>query len=104
MRTWLTQWEESKGAEETKEIMRTRKRAIDGILHLCHEFEKKELVKRYGGEALRFNERLWKVEYAEMEPSTMEEFLRELKDLASLVGDLERVKIYDDALRVSERK
>ena len=104
LRTWLTQWEESKGAEETKEIMRTRKRAIDGILHLCQELEKKELVKRYGGEALRFNERLWKVEYAQMEPFTMEEFLRELKDLASLVGDLERVKIYDDALRVSERK
>ena len=104
LRTWLTQWEESKGAEETKEIMRTRKRAIDGILHLCQELDKKELVKRYGGEALRFNERLWKVAYAEMERYTMEEFLRELKDLASLVADLERVKIYDDALRVSERK
>ena len=104
LRTWLTQWEESKGAEETKEIMRTRKRAIDGILHLCQELEKKELRKRYGEEALRFNERLWKVEYTEMERSTMEEFLRELKDLASSVGDLERVKIYDDALRVSERK
>ena len=102
--TWLTQWEESKGAEDTKEIMRARKRTIDGILHLCQELEKKEFGKRYGEEALRFNERLWELEYAEMEPSTMEEFLREIKDLASLVGDLERVKIYDDALQVSERK
>ena len=104
LRTWLTQWKESKGAEETKEIMRTRKRTIDGILHLCHELEKKELGKRYGEEALRFNERLWELEYAEMESSTMKEFLRELKDLASLVGNLKRVKIYDAALRVSERK
>ena len=102
--TWLTQWEESKGAEDTKEITRARKRTIDGILHLCQELEKKEFGKRYGEEALRFNERLWELEYAEMEPSTMEEFLREIKDLASLVGDLERVKIYDDALQVSERK
>ena len=101
--TWLTQWEESKGAEETKEIMRARKRTIDGILHLCQELEKKELGKRYGKETLRFNERLWELEYAEMEPSTMEGFLCEIKDLASLVGDLERVKIYDDALQVSER-
>ena len=104
LETWLTQWEESKGAEETKEIMRTRKRAIDGILYLCQELEKKELAKRYAEEALRFNERLWELEYAEMELSTMEEFLRELNDLASSVGDLERVKIYDAALRVSERK
>ena len=104
LRTLLTQWEESKGAEETKESMRTRKRAIDGILNLCQELEKMELGKRYGEEALRLSERLWELEYAEMERSTMEEFLRELKDLASLVGDLERVKIYDDALRVSERK
>ena len=103
LRTWLTQWEESKGAEETKEIMRTRKRAIDGILYLCQELEKTELGKRYGEEALRFNERLRKVEYAEMEPSTMEALLREHKDLASSVRDLERVEIYDDALRVSER-
>ena len=104
LKTWLPQWQESKGAEETKEIMRTRKRAIDGILYLCQELEKKELGKRYGEEALRFNERLWEPEYAEMELSTMEEFLRELKDLASSVGDLKRVKIYDAALRVSERK
>ena len=104
LETWLTQWEESKGAEETKEIMRTRKRAIDGILYLCQELKKKELAKRYAEEALRFNERLWELEYAEMELSTMEEFLRELNDLASSVGDLERVKIYDAALRVSERK
>ena len=101
--TWLTQWEESKGAEETKEIMRARRRTINGILHLCQELEKKELGKRYGKEALRFNERLWELEYAEMEPSTIQGFLREIKDLASLVGDLERVKIYDDVLQVSER-
>ena len=94
--TWLTQWEESKGAEETKEIMRARKGTIDGILHLFQE-----LGKQYGEEALRFNERLWELEYAEMEPSTIQGFLREIKDLASLVGDIERVKSYESASQVS---
>ena len=98
--TWQHQWEEGKDAEETKEFMVARKRLIKGILQLCKELERKDLRKRYGKEFLNFSDRLWQMRQSEMEPSVMQTFLSKLKDLASSIGEGERVKVYLDALQV----
>jgi len=97
--TWQAQWEER--TQETKEIMLAKERIAKGILQLCQELGKEELRTRYGQEALSFYERLWEVKHREMERPAMEEFLRQIKDLASSVGDHDRVKRYSDALQVS---
>ena len=100
LETWQQQWEEGKGAEETKEFMVARKRLIKGILKLSKELGRKDLCKRYGEEFLSFGERLWEIRHCEMEPSVMQKFLSKLKDLASSIGEGERVKVYLAALQV----
>ena len=100
LETWQQQWEEGKGAEETKEFMVARKRLIKGILQLCKELERKDLRKRYGKEFLNFSDRLWQMRQSEMEPSVMQKFLSKRKDLAFSIGEGERVKVYLAALRV----
>ena len=101
--SWQQQWEEGKEAEETKEFMLARKRLIKGILQLCKDLERKDLFKRYmyGKEFLSFSERLWQMSQSEMEPSVMQKFLSKLKDLASSIGEGERVKVYLAALQVT---
>ena len=100
LETWQQQWEEGKGAEETKEFMVARKRMIKGILTLSKELGRKDLCKRYGEEFLSFSERLWEIRHSEMEPSAMQKFLSKRKDLASSIGEGERVKVYLAALQV----
>ena len=100
--TWGEQWEEMKGAGETKEIMVAKERTIKGILQLCNELRKGKGRRRYRKEALIFFERLWEVKHAEMKPPEMKKFLREIIELASSVRDHEREKLYRDALQVSK--
>ena len=99
--TWQAQWEESKDGQESEEIMLARERMIKGILQLCQELKKEELRRKYVKEALTFNERLWEVKHSQMKRPKMKKFLREIKDLASSVGDHDRVKLYHGALQVS---
>ena len=98
--TWQAQWEERKDTKE-KEEMVMADRIIKGILQLCQELRKEELRTRYVKEALTFHERLWEMKHSEMKRPKMKKFLREIKDLASSVGDYDRVKLYHDALQVS---
>ena len=100
LETWQQQWEEGKGAKETKEFMVARKRMIKGMLKLSKELGRKDLCKRYGEEFLRCSERLWEIRHSEMEPSEMQKFLSKRKDLASSIGEGERVKVYMAALQV----
>ena len=100
--TWGEQWEEMKGAGETKEIMVAKERTIKGILQLCHELRKEKVRRRYEKEALIFYERLWEVKHADMKPRVVRKFLREIIELASSVRDHEREKLYRDALQVSK--
>ena len=100
LETWQQQWEEGKGAKETKEFMVARKRMIKGMLKLSKELGRKDLCKRYGEEFLSFSERLWEIRHSEMEPSVMQKFLSKLKDLASSIGEGERVKVYVATLQV----
>ena len=100
LETWQQQWEEGKGAKETKEFMVARKRMIKGMLKLSKELGRKDLCKRYGEEFLRCSERLWEIRHSEMEPSVMQKFLSKLEDLASSIGEDERVKVYLAALQV----
>ena len=97
---WKKQWDDGKRAEETKEMLVFRERTIKGILQLCKELKNEELRRSYGKEALRFGERRWEIRHIEMNPPVMKAFLNELKDLASSIGDRERVKVYRDALQV----
>ena len=100
---WQQQWEEAKGAEESKKMLVAREKMIQGILKLCKKLKKKELCRRYKEEALSFYERLWEIKHAEMtemQPAEMEAFLNENKRLASAIRDHERVKVYRDALQV----
>ena len=98
--TWQTQWEQGKGGEKLKEYGVARERVITGILRLCKELKKEEMLRRYGNEALSFFENVWEVRQATMEPSQMKQFLFDAKHLASSIGDHERENIYDKALEV----
>ena len=98
--TWQRQWEEGKSVEESKVNLVARERMIKAILQLCEELKRKELRKRYKKEDLNFRERLWEIQYPEMGPSVMKKFLNEIKELASSIGETERVKIYLAALKV----
>ena len=98
---WQQQWEEAKGAEESKKMLVAREKMIQGILKLCRKLKKKDLRRRYKEEALSFYDRLWEIKHAEMQPAEMEAFLNENKRLASAIRDHERVKVYRDALQVS---
>ena len=97
---WQEQWEEGEGAEESKDMMVARDRMIEGILQLCKELKMEERLKRYGAEALSFYEKLWEKRHAEMKLSTKKGSLKKMRDLASSIGDSERMKIYLDALEV----
>ena len=97
---WQTQWEAGKGGEKLKEFGVARERTITAILKLCKEVKKKELFRRYGNEALNFYDNVWEVKQATMELPSMKQFLFEVKQLASSMGDHERKNIYDKALQV----
>ena len=99
--TWQRQWEEGKRAEESKVKLVAREKMIDGILRLCEELKMKDLRKRYKKEDLMFRERLWEIRYTEMEPSVKKKFLNEMRELASSIGERERVKVYLAALKVN---
>ena len=98
--TWQNQWEEGKRAEESKGKLVAREKMIKGILQLCEELKMKDLRKRYKKEELNFRERLWEIRYTEMEPSVKKKFLNEMRELASSIGEKERVKVYLAALKV----
>jgi len=98
--TWQTQWEEGKGGEKVKEFGVERERIITGILRLCKELKKEEMLRRYGNEALSFFENVWEVKQAMMKTSQMKKFLVDVKEIASSIGDHERERIYDEALQV----
>ena len=97
---WQEQWEEGEGAEASKDMMVASERMIQGILQLCKELKTEERLKRYGAEALSFYEKLWEKRHAEMKLSKKKGFLKKMRDLASSIGDSERMKIYLDALEV----
>ena len=99
--TWQRQWEEGKRAEESKVKLVAREKMIKGILQLCEELKMKDLRKRYKKEELNFRERLWEIRYTEMEPSVKKKFLNEMRELASSIGERERVKVYLAALKVN---
>ena len=88
--TWRRQWEEGK----------RREKMIKRKLQLCEELKMKDLRKRYKKEELNFCERLWEIRYTEMEPSVKKKFLNEMRELASSIGERERVKVYLAALKV----
>ena len=100
LRTWQTQWEEGKGGERLKEFGAARERTITGILQLCEKLQKEEMSRRYRNEALSFYENVSEVKQATMKPTEMENFLIQVKQLASSIGDREKENIYDKALQV----
>ncbi|KAJ7350162.1 hypothetical protein OS493_038111 [Desmophyllum pertusum] len=61
LRTWQMQWEEGKGGEKMKEVGVGRERTINGLLQLCMETKKVEMLRRYRKEALSFYEEVWEV-------------------------------------------
>ena len=95
LHAWQKQWKEGKPGEKTTE------QTISGILQLCKELKREEMLRRYRKEALIFYENLWELKQAEMEPLEMKKFLRYLKQLASSIGDHERKKCYHEAYQVS---
>ena len=95
LHAWQKQWTEGKAGETTME------RTISGILQLCKELKKEEMFRRYGKEALSFYENIWKLKQAEMRIPQMKKFLRDIKQLATSIGDHEREKCYDKAYQVS---
>ena len=100
LRAWQKQWEEGKEGKKTKKTGVAREKMINGILQLCEELKKTEMFRRYGRETLSFYEDKWEEMHAELKPPGMKKFLRERKELASSIGDREREKIYNEALRV----
>ena len=80
-----------------------RERMINGILQLCKELKKEDMFQAYGKEALRFYENIhvWEEKQAKMRPREMKKFLRNMKQLASSIGDQEREKCYHEAYQVS---
>ena len=99
--TWQRQWEEGKGKEESREKLLARWRIINAILKLCEEFERKDLRKRYGKEALSFGDRLLESRRSEMKDVEVKGLLSELKEVASSIGDRNRKNAYRDALQVN---
>ncbi|KAL9961847.1 hypothetical protein ACROYT_G030874 [Oculina patagonica] len=94
---WEKQWEEGKRGVKTKEIGVAMEQTINGILQLSKELNKQEMFRRYGEEALNFHEILWEVKQTKMKAPEMEKFLRDIKELASSIGDHEREKCYHEA-------
>ena len=101
--SWRSKWEQRKGIEETTEMMSSlaTERTIRGILQLCLDLNEKKLHRRYGEEALVFYEELWTRKWEEMDKRAIKKFLRDIKALASSVGDNERKDLYQDVLQVS---
>ncbi|XP_068736783.1 uncharacterized protein [Montipora capricornis] len=98
--SWRAQWEKREGIEETTETsLLARERAIRGILQLCLDLNEKELHRWYGEQALLFYEELWRRKGEVMDTRTTKTFLRDIKDLASSVGDYERKKLCQDVLQ-----
>ena len=100
LRIWQSQWEEGKGLEGLEAFSVARERTIIGILQLCKDLKKEEMLRSYAEDALRFYENLWGMKQATMERPEMEKFLLDAKQLASSIGDHERESIYDEALQV----
>ncbi len=100
LRAWQNQWEGGKDGEKTKEIGVARERTINGILQLCKELKKEEMLRRYGKEALSFYENLWEVKYSKMRSPVMRKFLRHIKQIATSIRDQEREKRYQEAYQV----
>ena len=98
---WQKQWEEGKSEEKSKETVVAREQTINGILQLCKELNKEEILRRYGEEALSFYEDTWKVKHSQMRPPEGKELLRKMKQLASTIGDREREMSYHEAYQVS---
>ena len=63
--------------------------------------QQREVVRRFGREALIFYEDLWREKIEEMDARMIKKFLREIKDLASSVRDYERGRFYQDVYQVS---
>ena len=101
LHAWQKQWEEGKDGEEMNKIGVARERTINGILQLCKELKKTEMFRRYGREALVFYENTWEVTRGDMRPPDMKKFLRDIKELASSIGDQEREKHYLEVSQVS---
>ena len=101
--TWQTQWEEEKSThtEMTKKIGLAKEETINGILQLCKELNKEDMYRRYGEEGLLFKEELWEVTQATMHAPEKKKFLRDIKKLASSIGDHRRENIYHEAYQVS---
>ena len=100
--TWQRQWEEGKGKEESREKLLARWRIINAILKLCEEFERKDLRKRYGKEALSFGDRLLDVRRSEMRSVEINRLLNELKEVALSIEDRKRKNAYRSALQVKK--
>ena len=98
--TWLMQWEEGKGTEDSREKMLASWRIINGILKLCKELEMKDLCKRYGKEALSFADRMLEIRHNEMKNVEIMRVLERMKKFASLIGDRKRRNAIRDALQV----
>ncbi|XP_068705849.1 uncharacterized protein [Montipora capricornis] len=99
--SWRLKWEQREGIEETTEMMSSlaRQRLIRSILQLCLDLKEKKLHRRYGEEALLFYEELWTIKFEEMDKRKIKKFLRDIKALASSVGDNERKDLYQDILQ-----
>ena len=98
--TWQRQWEEEKGKEESSKKLVVSGRIIKGILQLCKELEMKDLLKRYGQEALSFCDRLLESWRGEMNVELEAMLLKTMEKLAWWIGDLKRWNAIHDALQV----
>ena len=98
--TWRMQWEEGKGTEDSREKMLASWRIINGVLKLCKELEMKDLLKRYGKEALSFADRLLEIRHNKMKNVEIMCLLKRKKKFASLIGDRKRRNAIRDALQV----
>ena len=87
--------------EKTKEIGLAKEETINGILQLCKELNQEDMYKRYGKEALLFKEELWEARKAKMNAPEKKKFLRNIRNLASSIGDHGREKCYHEAYQVS---
>ena len=103
--SWIVHWgQKGSGADASEMSSLARERTIKGILELCKDLNKEKLYRRFGKEALIFFENLWTEKFKEMNTRMTKRFLREIKDLASSVGDNERERLYQDVYQVSCRR
>ena len=103
--SWIVHWEQRGGGADASEMSSlARERTIKGILELCKDLNKEKLYRRFGKEALTFFENLWTEKFKDMNARMAKRFLREIKDLASSVGDNERERLYQDVYQVSCRR